>query len=140
MQLPFQIDTRSTHDNFNDFKESLDQWQREFLEFLLYVECHPDDEQAGVYHKMINALINIWDANEEVHHIVAAAANDYWRQFAFYRQPFQFVHFGQQLHILSCLYNLCRTYINEHNMVKRGDLNHNDLPIYSSQNGFSNEN
>lgn len=140
MALPFQIDSRSTHDNFNDFKESLDDNQREFLEFLLYVESHPDDELASVYYIMIIQLINIWESNEEIHHVVAAVANDYWRQFAFYRQPFMFVHFGQQLHILACLYNLCRSYINEHNLVKRGDLNHNDLPIYSSQNGFVNEN
>lgn len=140
MELQFQIDTRSTHDNSNDFKESLDDNQREFLDFLLYVVSHPDDEQTAVYHIMINDLINIWDSNEEIHHVVAAVANDYWRQFAYYRQPFQFVHFGQQLHILACLYNLVRSYINEHNMVKRGDLNHNDLPIYSSKTGFSNEN
>lgn len=140
MQLSFQIDSRSTHATPQEFYESLDDNQRDFYDFLNYL-TEIDDQEGEIFLKLIEFLIKIWNDNEEIHTVIAAVANDYWRQFAFYRQPFDMVHYGQQLHILACVYNLCRSYINEHNMVKRGDLNHNDLPVYNAiTKSFENEN
>lgn len=138
--LPFQIDSRSTHANTEELLSSFTDLQAEWHQYLQFLESTDDKDVQAIGVKMISDLINIWDSNEEIHHVVAAVANDYWRQFAYWRQPFEMIHYGQQLHVLGSIYNLVRSYINEHNMVKRGDLNHNDLPVYNaSSQSFQNE-
>lgn len=90
---------QDTHRDWTDFEESLSPLQWE-------VYGHAMDFRGKLWFD----LVNIWEDNPDIRYGIQAQANDYWRQFS-YNMSFFDLHYGQQLHVLACLYYLTREYI-----------------------------